>query len=148
MKKGLKEFSLTLLTLSSLENETKNFNNSSDISNVDIMSNSSFLNFGKRSSNTEKSQDHSKDKADKWVVETTLDMNINRDELGKDGKGNWGIEVPYPKCKHILEIRAKFWLAIKGERRGGGLLKKPKNGYWRRYEIFAIYLLKQGTIKL
>ena len=65
MKKGLKEFSLTLLTLSSLENETKNFNNSSDISNVDIMSNSSFLNFGKRSSNTEKSQDHSKDKADK-----------------------------------------------------------------------------------
>ena len=117
MKKGLKEFSLKSKNL--LENETKNFNNSIDISNLDVMSNASFLNFGKRSSNTEKSQDHSKDKANKWVVKTTLDMNINRDELGKDGKGNWGIEVPYPKCKHILEIRAKFWLAIKGERRGG-----------------------------
>ena len=63
MKKGLKEFSLKSENL--LENETKNFNNSSDISNVDVMSNASFFNFDKRSSNTEKRQNHSKDKADK-----------------------------------------------------------------------------------
>ena len=65
MNKGLKKFSLTLLTLSSLENETKNFNNSSDIFDVDVKSNASSLNFGKRGSNTKKSRDHSKDRADK-----------------------------------------------------------------------------------
>ena len=49
---------------------------------ADVKSNASSLNFGKNGSDAEKSWDHSKDKADKWVVKTALDMNINRDELG------------------------------------------------------------------
>ena len=64
-----------------MENEIENFNNLSDISDADVKSNASSLNFGKNGPDVEQSHDHSKDKADKWVVETTLDMNINRDEL-------------------------------------------------------------------
>ena len=48
-----------------LENEIENFDNSSDISDADVKSNASSLNFGKRGSNAEKSQDHSKDRVDK-----------------------------------------------------------------------------------
>ncbi|KAJ9681258.1 hypothetical protein PVL29_020235 [Vitis rotundifolia] len=65
-----------------LENETENFSNLSDISDADVKSNASSLNFGKRGSDAEKSRDHSKDRADKWFVETALDTNTNRDELG------------------------------------------------------------------
>ena len=65
-----------------LENETNNFNNLSDVFDADVKSNFSYLNFGKRSSNAKKSQDHFKDKANKWVVETALDMNTNINELG------------------------------------------------------------------
>ena len=64
-----------------MENETDNFNNLSDISDADVKSNASSLNFGKNGPYAEQSRDHSKEKVDKWVVETTLDMNINRDEL-------------------------------------------------------------------
>ena len=65
-----------------MENEIENFNKSSDISDADVKSNVSSLNFGKKGLDAKKSWDHSKDRADKWVVEITLDMNINRDELG------------------------------------------------------------------
>ena len=65
-----------------LENEIKNFNNSSDIFDADVKSNFSSLNFGKRSSNAKKSRDNYKDKTNKWVVETALDMNTNINELG------------------------------------------------------------------
>ena len=65
-----------------LGNETNNFNNSSNIFYANVKSIASSLNFGKMSLNVEKSWDYSKDKANRWVAETVLDMNINRDELG------------------------------------------------------------------
>ena len=66
-----------------LEHERENFSNFGDISDADVKSNASSLNFGKRVSGVENSRDHSKDRADKWVVETALDMNTNRNELGR-----------------------------------------------------------------
>ena len=58
------------------------FNSSSDISDANVKSNASSLNFGKKGLDVEKSRDHCKNEVDKWVVKTALDMNINRDALG------------------------------------------------------------------
>lgn len=90
------------------EKERDNSGNSGDISDADAKSNASTLSIGKWGSGAENSRDRSKDRADKWVVESALEMNTNRGALGSIKSGKETGELKSSVRNAITTVRSEW----------------------------------------